>query len=175
MMMMMAVVITMRMMMVAVVITMRMMMMISARGDKRMLDLSEVSFQGLVNHKDIVVENDWLERRDYRWWDLLMIKKFSHLSRCSTPASLTSCSSFLIGLSLYLRKFLRMTKWCWWNGELASKFFCQRSWWGVVTAKDSWWRSKPASPWETSGEVVASSERYYSSCGLSYKNRLSLS
>ena len=39
-----------------------------------------------------------------------MIKKFFHLSRCSTPASLTSCSSFLIGLSLYLRKFLRMTK-----------------------------------------------------------------
>jgi hypothetical protein len=50
---MMAVVITMEMMMVAVVIT-----MISARGDKRMLDLSEVSIQGLVNHKDIVVEND---------------------------------------------------------------------------------------------------------------------
>ena len=63
------------MMMVAAVITMRMMMVDGGCGDhdgdddggcgdhddlcdKRTLDLSEVSIQGLVNHEDIVVEND---------------------------------------------------------------------------------------------------------------------
>ena len=51
-------------------------------------------------------------------------------------------------------------------------FFFQWSWWWLWRQR---WRSIPASPWEASGEVVASSERYYSSCGLSYRNTLSLS